>query len=70
MTSWIYKDRPDGRVNYFRSAILLFCTLCGVRSQAAANRINLHDGWWLQLSCKVSDRGGAISSAQYKPEQW
>ena len=70
MTRLICGARVDGRTNYFPSAILLFCILCGVNAQAAATRIYLRNGWWLQSSCKVSDRGEAISSVQYKPEHW
>lgn len=70
MTSLICDARLDRRTNYFRCIILFVCTFCGVWSQAAVNRINLHDSWLLQSSCKVSDQGGVISSVQYQPQHW
>jgi exo-1,4-beta-D-glucosaminidase len=49
----------------------MFCALCGITTQAAAaSRIDLHDGWSLESSCKLNDSGEAISSSQYKPQGW
>lgn len=37
---------------------------------ATPARIELHDGWALQSSCKTEERGEVISTVTFKPQGW
>ena len=58
-----------------RSLHLAFVFLWAAAAQAQserppAARISLEKGWAIQSSAKVADKGGAISTAAYKPRDW
>jgi exo-1,4-beta-D-glucosaminidase len=57
------KSMRSKRLALVLSALLLV-------SAAAAQRIDLHDGWQLDSSCKMKDAGAAISTAAYHAAGW
>jgi exo-1,4-beta-D-glucosaminidase len=56
------------------SVLAVSCVLSmwapAARSAEPAPRFNLRDGWMLQSSAKIADKGTALSVAGYKPADW
>jgi exo-1,4-beta-D-glucosaminidase len=51
--------------------LLLFSLVCLASAGASeSGRMKLHDGWALQSSCKATQSGEVISSANFKPSGW
>jgi exo-1,4-beta-D-glucosaminidase len=57
----------QGRIWAFVMAVV---TLSLNSHSAVAKEMPLHDGWALQSSCKLTDSGTVISSADYHPSGW
>ena len=65
-------NRLSGRAVF---ASLLLCllalpSLCLAAESSVPNRLNLDDGWLLQSSAKVSERGDILSKPTYRPVGW
>jgi exo-1,4-beta-D-glucosaminidase len=62
---------------FFVVPVVVFCGSILVHSQAPgsddgkeARKITLQNGWQIQSSCKVQDKGDAISTPAFKPQEW
>src|SRR5579863_3339708 len=54
---------------------LVFSSICNAQARPAAKSgaadvIELHDGWSLQSSCKVEQKGEALSTPKFVPTGW
>src|SRR5258706_5256453 len=51
---------------------LIFCTasFAQTASKSSISQLSLNDGWALQSSAKVSDKGEAIASPSFQPKDW
>jgi exo-1,4-beta-D-glucosaminidase len=56
----------------FFSPVVLLCALCHVVPATAATttRVDLHQGWALQSSCKATQGGEVLSTVTFKPRGW
>jgi exo-1,4-beta-D-glucosaminidase len=50
----------------------IFCTVSFAQtaSKSSISQLSLNDGWALQSSAKVSDKGEAIASPSFQPKDW
>src|SRR5882762_942540 len=53
-------------------ASIIFCTasLAQTGSKSSVSNFSLNDGWTLQSSAKVSEKGEAIASPSFQPKDW
>jgi len=53
-------------------ASIIFCTasLAQTGSKSSVSNFSLNDGWTLQSSAKVSEKGEAIASLSFQPKDW
>src|ERR1700704_3605671 len=51
---------------------IIFCTVSFAQtsSKSSVSKFSLNDGWALQSSAKVSEKGEAIASPSFQPKDW
>jgi exo-1,4-beta-D-glucosaminidase len=54
----------------FKCLLLLFALGVTATAQVVGGRVPLHEGWRIQSSAQVKDKGDAISAAGYKTSGW
>ena len=52
------------------SCSLLLLSLLGFVSPSQAEKLILKDGWYIQTSQEVPDKGSVLSTAAFQPKQW
>src|SRR5213078_2564440 len=62
---------------FFVAALVVFGGSVLVRGQTSSddegrepNKIRLQNGWQIQSSCKVAEKGEVLSTSLFKPHEW